>query len=107
MSTFIYPFDELDNSRVEEVGGKNASLGEMFQQLNSEGIRVPDGFATSSAAYLVFSLTNVLNYAAEMRVDDEKSEVIQALKERKNIARGEQEKRASPWDKKAQKETPS
>jgi len=47
----IYNFNELDNSKVSEVGGKNASLGEMFQQLSSAGIRIPDGFATSAKAY--------------------------------------------------------
>lgn len=50
----IYNFNELDNSKVSEVGGKNASLGEMFQQLSSAGIRIPDGFATSAKAYWEF-----------------------------------------------------
>lgn len=46
-----YKFEELDNSNVKEVGGKNASLGEMFQQLSSKGINIPDGFATSAETY--------------------------------------------------------
>ncbi len=41
----IYKFSELDNSKVKEVGGKNASLGEMFSELDSKGITIPDGFA--------------------------------------------------------------
>ncbi|MCF8106649.1 MAG: phosphoenolpyruvate synthase [Desulfohalobiaceae bacterium] len=36
---------------VQEVGGKNAALGTMIQELKDEGIRVPDGFATTSEAY--------------------------------------------------------
>src|SRR5690554_3871243 len=56
--TLIYKFKELDNSKVKEVGGKNASLGEMFQQLGSKGIKVPDGFATSAAAYWKFIREN-------------------------------------------------
>ena len=60
MPDFIYPFKELNQSRVEDVGGKNASLGEMFRELSSFGIRVPDGFATSSEAYWKFIEENDL-----------------------------------------------
>jgi pyruvate,water dikinase len=56
----IYKFEELDNSNVKEVGGKNASLGEMFHQLSSKGINVPDGFATSAEAYWRFIRENEL-----------------------------------------------
>ena len=55
---FIYKFEKLDNSNVKEVGGKNASLGEMFQQLSSKGINVPDGFATSAETYWKFIREN-------------------------------------------------
>lgn len=48
---YIRPFAEISLTDLEEVGGKNASLGEMFQKLSAQGIRVPDGFATTSAAY--------------------------------------------------------
>jgi len=47
----------LDKVRLENVhlvGGKNASLGEMIQQLTPQGIRVPSGFATTSYAYRYF-----------------------------------------------------
>ena len=50
----VYKFGELDNSKVKEVGGKNASLGEMYSELESKGIDIPDGFATSSGAYWKF-----------------------------------------------------
>ena len=39
---------------LEEVGGKNASLGEMISQLNSLGVSVPGGFATTSTAFREF-----------------------------------------------------
>jgi pyruvate,water dikinase len=39
---------------VEQVGGKNASLGEMISQLAHLGVRVPGGFATTAAAYRDF-----------------------------------------------------
>ena len=44
-------FGELRNSDVSLVGGKNASLGEMYQLLVPKGIRVPNGFAITSDAY--------------------------------------------------------
>jgi pyruvate, water dikinase len=47
----IYKFSELDNSRVKEVGGKNASLGEMISKLEPKGIRIPSGYATTAQAY--------------------------------------------------------
>lgn len=56
----VYKFSELDNSKVKEVGGKNASLGEMYKELNSKGIAIPDGFATSSEAYRMFLKENDL-----------------------------------------------
>ncbi|MBY0345270.1 MAG: phosphoenolpyruvate synthase, partial [Neisseriaceae bacterium] len=39
---------------VEEVGGKNASLGEMISQLSTKGVRVPGGFATTASAFRDF-----------------------------------------------------
>jgi pyruvate, water dikinase len=54
----IFKFNELDNSRVREVGGKNASLGEMFKKLDPKGIKIPDGFATSAGAYWKFIREN-------------------------------------------------
>lgn len=67
---FIYKLEELDNSKVAEVGGKNASLGEMFSKLSSEEVRVPDGYATSADCYRDFIEKNEL-----------KDKIIQALGE--------------------------
>ena len=44
-------FDQLSLTDVPLVGGKNASLGEMFQQLRPLGVRIPDGFAVTAQAY--------------------------------------------------------
>src|SRR5690606_33064230 len=54
MEKYTADFNELDNTLTELVGGKNASLGEMFQQLKSQNINVPDGFATTGEAYWKF-----------------------------------------------------
>jgi len=51
---FILWFEEISIKDVPLVGGKNASLGEMFQKLKPSGINVPDGFAITAAAYLHF-----------------------------------------------------
>ena len=51
---FIKFFNELRIKDVPIVGGKNASLGEMYQKLSNQGINVPYGFATTSNAYNYF-----------------------------------------------------
>ncbi|RRS30737.1 MAG: phosphoenolpyruvate synthase [Epsilonproteobacteria bacterium (ex Lamellibrachia satsuma)] len=51
MSKNIKWFNEIGIEDVSEVGGKNASLGEMYQSLISEGVRVPNGFAVTATAY--------------------------------------------------------
>ncbi|HSF76169.1 MAG TPA: phosphoenolpyruvate synthase [Microcoleus sp.] len=47
-------FDEVGIADIALVGGKNASLGEMIQQLSAQGVRVPNGFATTAYAYRYF-----------------------------------------------------
>jgi pyruvate,water dikinase len=51
---YILPFAEIGIEDVKLVGGKNASLGEMFRELSPAGVRVPDGFAVTAAAYRHF-----------------------------------------------------
>lgn len=53
-NTLIRWFEDLTSEDVNEVGGKNASLGEMIQSLKEENVRVPDGFATTAEAYWKF-----------------------------------------------------
>ena len=53
MTTFNYVrfFEELGVEDVPIAGGKNASLGEMYRNLSSEGVRVPNGFAITADGY--------------------------------------------------------
>ena len=51
MSANVRWFSELGMADLEQVGGKNASLGEMVSNLAKLGVQVPDGFATTSDAY--------------------------------------------------------
>ncbi|MBD3209681.1 phosphoenolpyruvate synthase [Candidatus Woesearchaeota archaeon] len=51
---FILWFDQLGIEDVPLVGGKNASLGEMYRELTSKGINIPNGFAVTARAYHYF-----------------------------------------------------
>ena len=48
---YVYWFEEINVDDVPLVGGKNASLGEMYRALTPQGVRIPNGFATSAQAY--------------------------------------------------------
>jgi pyruvate,water dikinase len=50
-SKYVRFFEEFGIDDVPLVGGKNASLGEMFQKLSGQGVRVPHGFAITAQAY--------------------------------------------------------
>jgi pyruvate,water dikinase len=54
MSSFTKKFQSITLSDLPEVGGKNASLGEMFSRLSTSRIEVPDGFATTAFAFWTF-----------------------------------------------------
>ncbi len=61
-------FEDLKRHDVGLVGGKNASLGEMVQALQGEGVKVPPGFATSADAFRGYMKANALDVviAAEL-----------------------------------------
>lgn len=52
--SLILWFDEIGIADIPFVGGKNASLGEMIQNLTPQGVNVPTGFATTAYAYRYF-----------------------------------------------------
>ncbi len=71
----VIPFERLRMANVDEVGGKNASLGEMIGQLGDAGIRVPGGFATTAAAFREFLVHSdlagkIASRLAHLDVDD-------------------------------------
>src|SRR3990167_5326062 len=55
MNTHIKWFNEIGIHQVHEVGGKNASLGEMTRELQQRGVKVPYGFATTAEAFRHFT----------------------------------------------------
>jgi len=68
---FILWFDELSIEDVPFVGGKNASLGEMYRNLTKKGIKIPNGFAVTAFAY-----NNLLEKA---KIKDELKKNLQGL----------------------------
>ena len=54
MSSNVVWFSDIGLADLEQVGGKNSSLGEMVRNPASAGVRVPDGFATTADAYRRF-----------------------------------------------------
>ncbi len=65
---------------VPFVGGKNASLGEMIQQLSPQGVRVPTGFATTANAYAYFIRAGGLEEKMRSHLDSLDTEDIEALR---------------------------
>ncbi|MDE3235819.1 MAG: phosphoenolpyruvate synthase [Bacteroidota bacterium] len=61
MNPYIKHFNEIGIADVASVGGKNASLGEMFSKLSITGIAVPNGFATTAFAFDDFISENALH----------------------------------------------
>src|SRR2546428_2455820 len=64
---------------LQEVGGKNASLGEMIGGLSAAGIRVPGGFATTAAAFREFISSNGLEQRIDERLRALNAEDVAAL----------------------------
>jgi pyruvate,water dikinase len=57
---YIKYFEDIHIGDVHSVGGKNASLGEMINQLSAQGIRIPTGFAITAQAYWYYLESNNL-----------------------------------------------
>ena len=81
MESYVIKLEKLGMDDVEVVGGKNASLGEMIRNLGDLGIRVPGGFATTSAAYRDFLKTDKLDERIHDTLKDLDVEDIDALNE--------------------------
>ena len=64
-SKHILFFNQISISDIAKVGGKNASLGEMYNQLNPIGINIPNGFAVTAEGYRLFCESNYLEKPLE------------------------------------------
>ena len=61
MTQMIRWLDTVGMGDVDEVGGKNASIGEMLSELGGTCVATPGGFATTAAAYRSFLVVNSLD----------------------------------------------
>ncbi|MFM7332428.1 MAG: phosphoenolpyruvate synthase [Brachymonas sp.] len=77
-TALVVPFENLRNSDVESVGGKNASLGEMISQL-PQGVKVPTGFATTAHAFREFLKHGGLDKKINDKLAELNTEDVRAL----------------------------
>ena len=64
---------------IDQVGGKNASLGEMLQQLSTKGVKIPDGFIVTSTAYYQYIQDNLLDEQIRAILEQADIEDLQVL----------------------------
>ena len=72
-------FAQLGMSDLEQVGGKNASLGEMISHLSSAGVSVPGGFATTADSFREFLSANDLDKKIYSKLSDLDTDDVQQL----------------------------
>ena len=75
-------FDELELDDIPQVGGKNASLGEMKRELTRKGVSIPDGFAVTAYAYRYLLESAGIRDAIEKVLSDLDTHDIHNLSER-------------------------
>jgi len=79
LDPFVIKLEELGMADVENVGGKNASLGEMISNLSNLGVTVPGGFATTAEAYRSFLAADGLDSRINALLNDLDVDDIDAL----------------------------
>ncbi len=79
MHPYVISFESLGIADIAQVGGKNASLGEMISQLGATAVRVPGGFATTAEAYRDFLAENGLDKRIETALSALDVEDVTAL----------------------------
>jgi len=87
-NAFVLWFEEVGINDIPLVGGKNASLGEMIQQLAPKGVNVPTGFATTAHAFRYFIEQAGLKEKLRRLFADLDVEDMWNLRERGKQARG-------------------
>jgi pyruvate,water dikinase len=85
--SYIKWFDDISLADIDEVGGKNASLGELYRQLSPLGIPVPNGFAITAQAYRDLLSAGVADKLRDILAPLQKSTDIAVLKQQAQQAR--------------------
>ena len=81
LQNYVLRLDQVGMDDVENVGGKNASLGEMLQELAGANVKVPNGFATTALAYKDFLTYGGLEDQIKDKLEQLDTNNIQDLKE--------------------------
>ncbi len=84
---YIKWFSELGIEDVAKVGGKNASLGEMYQNLTDKGVLVPNGFAVTADAYAYVLDFNDAWEKLHLQLDDLNPDDVSMLQKRGKACR--------------------
>ncbi|MGB8367411.1 MAG: phosphoenolpyruvate synthase, partial [Candidatus Babeliales bacterium] len=94
IESYTKSFTEIYLANIELVGGKNASLGQMINELSSKGVRVPNGFAITTDAYKHYlaynNLTDTIKQLLTQLTNSQDLEMLQRIgkKIRKSIEQG-------------------
>ncbi len=97
MSNILW-FHEVGMAHLPQVGGKNASLGEMVSNLSGAGVRVPGGFATTADAYRAFLAEGGLDERIRAAVDAIDVDDVTQLSQVGAVVRGWIEEQVLPAD---------
>lgn len=79
---YIRWFNEITMADVQSVGGKNASLGEMYRELTTRGVKIPNGFAVTADAYRYMLDSAVAWESLHALLDDLDADNMMQLAER-------------------------
>jgi pyruvate,water dikinase len=86
-SRYIHWLEEIKIEDIPIVGGKNASLGEMYRELTSQGVKIPNGFAVTAEAYwYVLESAGILDELKDAMLDLDKTNLADLMK-RGKVAR--------------------
>ncbi|MBU6214528.1 phosphoenolpyruvate synthase [Patescibacteria group bacterium] len=95
--SFILWFQDISMDNVAEVGGKNASLGELIRALEPQGVRIPHGFAVTAAAYYHYLKETGLDIFIEATLKGLNTRNLKELSRRGKLVR--EKMRATPLPK--------
>ena len=84
---YTLAFAEIGLQDISRVGGKNASLGELFNAIKPQGVGVIDGFATTADAYRALLAQGQLEYELRSLLSDFDPEDVEELHRRGHTGR--------------------
>ena len=76
---YVVALSNVNLTNIDMVGGKNASTGEMIQNLTKMGVKTPDGFATTTEAFNIFLAQNNLDKEINKLIAKVKSRNVNTL----------------------------